>query len=75
MEITKLARIAGIILLLILMMPRSAAANITTDSWIQSTTRNDVEIDAGPVQVPVPPSVWLFTSGLLGLVAIARFKS
>lgn len=26
------------------------------------------------LEVPIPPSVWLFGSGLLGLVAIARRK-
>jgi hypothetical protein len=27
-----------------------------------------------PAAVPIPPSVWLFGSGLLGLIGIARRK-
>jgi hypothetical protein len=30
--------------------------------------------DVGEVVIPIPPSVWLFSSALLGIVAIARRK-
>lgn len=34
-----------------------------------------LSVDAVPHVVPVPPAVWLFGSGLLGLVGIARRKT
>lgn len=34
-----------------------------------------LSMTAAPAPVPVPPAVWLFGSGLLGLVGIARRKS
>ena len=35
-------------------------------------TTDVVRLNVVPSQVPVPPSVWLFGSGLLGLIGIAR---
>jgi hypothetical protein len=34
-----------------------------------------VSVDAVPTVIPVPPAVWLFGSGLIGLVGIARRKN
>ena len=34
----------------------------------------DIAVAGPPAAVPVPPAVWLFGSGLLGLVGIARRK-
>ena len=42
---------------------------LTDESW----GLDNVKIDVAPV--PVPPAVWLFGSGLLGLVGVARRKT
>lgn len=34
----------------------------------------DTSVDCGQAAVPVPAAVWLFGSGLLGLVGMARCK-
>ena len=36
------------------------------------TLRNGLSSIGGLAPIPVPPAVWLFGSGLLGLVAVAR---
>jgi len=54
-------------------------------SWVESSPGTNIynvtftngavlSIDATPTVVPVPAAVWLFGSGLLGLIGIARRK-
>jgi len=47
--------------------------NATSDNFSVDFTADSVIAKAGPV-VPVPAAVWLFGSGLLGLVGVARRK-
>lgn len=47
--------------------------NATSDDFSVDFTADTVLAKAGPV-VPVPAAVWLFGSGLLGLVGVARRK-
>jgi hypothetical protein len=46
----------------------TAACNFLTSVWVAGDT------PVPPAEVPVPAAVWLFGSGLLGLVGIARRK-
>jgi hypothetical protein len=43
-------------------------------SLLQTLSRNAYGFDIVVSQVPIPPAVWLFGSGLIGLVGIARRK-
>lgn len=48
----------------------------TTQPWAASSIGVDTAFEAVfSAPVPVPPSVWLFGSGLLGLIGIARRKT
>ena len=44
---------------------------VSTDFLATQTTR---QLDPPPPAVPVPAAVWLFGSGLLGMVGVARRK-
>ncbi|MDX2486567.1 MAG: VPLPA-CTERM sorting domain-containing protein [Gammaproteobacteria bacterium] len=46
----------------------------TTNRWTEFASQNQI-IDIAVAAVPVPAAVWLFGSGLLGLVGIARRKT
>lgn len=45
-----------------------------TSSFISGPGIVTYDVDAGMYEVPVPAAVWLFGSGLLGLIGIARRK-
>jgi hypothetical protein len=45
------------------------------DSWVSANTHNDaigVTFSFDVTHVPIPAALWLFGSGLLGLIGIAR---
>jgi hypothetical protein len=48
-------------------IPVTSGVTITSDSTGET-------IPVNPVVVPIPSAVWLFGSGLLGLVGISRRK-
>lgn len=48
--------------------------NTTSSSWETSPTIHMFSVDATVSSVPVPAAVWLFGSGLLGLIGISRRK-
>jgi len=58
------------------------ASNFGFDNGFQGWTGKDATLfawaardgDDLPAVIPIPPAVWLFGSGLLGLVGIARRK-
>jgi len=43
-------------------------------SLLQTLSRNTYGFDVVVSQVPIPPAIWLFGFGLLGLIGIARRK-
>ena len=49
-----------------------ASLDLTPGSYVWSWSSDSITLNIGAV--PVPPAVWLFGSGLLGLVGMARHK-
>jgi hypothetical protein len=49
-------------------------ADGTQSTGLKNIDRYAWAVHSGDVSVPVPPAIWLFGSGLLGLVGIARRK-
>jgi hypothetical protein len=43
--------------------------------WDINSTTGQIRFDTAPAAVPLPAAVWLFASGLLGLVGVSRRRS
>jgi hypothetical protein len=56
-----------------LMSPDGTSTELTGDQ-IVAVLNNDFAIDSGVAPVPIPAAVWLFGSGLIGLVSFSRKK-